>query len=134
VDSTVLFSASCSSTGAASALIDAGLRGDVELLYSSLILVEVERNLIDKAPMCLPRFLELRGAAVKSLIEPSRTLVDDAALIVDPKDAPIVAAAAQAEADYLVTFDRKHLIAKAPEIEAEFGIVVTTPSEVLAAL
>ncbi len=50
---------------------------------------------------------------------------------VELKDAPIVAAAAFANADYLATYDRRHLLAKRAEIEQAYGMLAMTPDEIL---
>jgi hypothetical protein len=47
--------------------------------------------------------------------------------LVHLKDAPIVAAAATAKADYLATHDVKHLLAQAQAIERAYGITVVLP-------
>jgi hypothetical protein len=46
------------------------------------------------------------------------------------KDAPIIAAAILAKPDYLVTFDRKHLI-QPPEVAALSGLVIALPEVAL---
>jgi predicted nucleic acid-binding protein len=47
------------------------------------------------------------------------------------KDAPIVASALTARADYLVSYDRKHILSQAAQIQADFGLIVTTPDQIL---
>jgi predicted nucleic acid-binding protein len=44
------------------------------------------------------------------------------------KDAPIIAAAKKARADFLVTLDKKHLLGK-PELVAFANIPIVTPQE-----
>jgi predicted nucleic acid-binding protein len=44
------------------------------------------------------------------------------------KDAPILAAAKQAQVDLLVTLDKKHLLGK-PELVAYLGKKIVTPKE-----
>jgi predicted nucleic acid-binding protein len=48
------------------------------------------------------------------------------------KDAPIVAAALTAQVDYLVTYDRKHLLAQAERIRSAYNLAVVTPDVVTA--
>ncbi len=51
-----------------------------------------------------------------------------------PKDAPVVATAIEAKADWLVSYDRKHLLRLADLILAEFGNSVAVPEDVLRSL
>jgi len=46
-------------------------------------------------------------------------------------DSSVLMAAAFANADYLATYDRRHLLAKRAEIEQSYGMVTTTPDEIL---
>jgi hypothetical protein len=57
--------------------------------------------------------------------------VREAAQFTEFKDAPIVAAAVQADVDYLISRDRKHLV-DVPEVEARSGIAVVLPEAALA--
>ena len=49
------------------------------------------------------------------------------------KDAPIVAAALNAKVQYLVTYDRKHLLGNAL-LERETGLLIVTPDIIVAKL
>jgi predicted nucleic acid-binding protein len=60
-----------------------------------------------------------------------KAAVRKAAQVVHYKDAPIVAAAAKAKAEYLATHDVKHLLAEAQAIEAAYNIMVLTPADLL---
>lgn len=61
-------------------------------------------------------------------------LVRQAAAIIAPKDAEIVAGAVHAGAMLLATYDRKDLLSKREEIFAAFAVTVATPEEILAGL
>jgi predicted nucleic acid-binding protein len=50
------------------------------------------------------------------------------------KDAPIVAAAPKAKADYLATHDAKHLLNHAQAIDKAYGITVLSPAHLLSIL
>lgn len=107
------------------------------LSISSLVLEETERNLARKAPEATPYFKLLREILAQQqavVPEPPRNLIQRAETIVDPKDVPIVAAAVHAAAAYPATYDRRHLVGRATEITAAFGISVVTPDDLLAAL
>ena len=68
------------------------------------------------------------------MIDPPPSLIDDIAKNVEPKDAPIVAAAVAAQADYLVTYDRHHLLSQAEVIRRHYGIEVVVPAVMLVRL
>ena len=114
VDSSALMAATLSSTGAAYDLLEAGQQGRIALVASPYVLREVERNLYRKAPRGLDALRERRDQL--ELIDPPPSLIDDIVRNVEPKDAPIVAAAVAAQADYLVTYDRRHLLSQADVI------------------
>jgi predicted nucleic acid-binding protein len=61
-------------------------------------------------------------------------LIDAIARNVEPKDAPIVAAVVAAQADYLVTYDRRHLLSQAEVIRRHCGIEIVEPAVMLARL
>ena len=131
VDSSVLVAAAISARGSARDLIVAGLRGELRLRISSLVLEETERNLSAKAPAALPLFAVVRESLEGDLVDPPGDLVVEVAKVVEPKDAPIVAAALVAQAWYLATYDRKHLLRQKEQIEAEYPIRIMMPSEIV---
>ncbi len=133
LDSSVLIAAAISARGSARDLLSRGLRGDIRLIISPLALHESERNIRTKAPHVLDAFAIL-AAVLTDRVTPTQAAVEQAAERVELKDAPIVAAAMAAQAEYLATYDRKHLLAKKAEIGEAFGIIVVTPDEVIAAL
>ena len=131
IDSSVLIAAAISPTGSARDLIKGSFRNKSKIVVSDLVLEETERNLTNKAPKALPTlqlFLEVLNPEV---VSPSKSLVLKVSRVVDPKDAPIVAGAVSAKTDYLVSFDRKHLLQHKQEIEANFKVKVVTPDEVV---
>jgi len=64
------------------------------------------------------------------LVKPTKRQILKATKIIEGKDAPIVAGAIFSKADYLVSFDRKHLLQHKKEIEASFKLKVLTPDKV----
>lgn len=126
LDSTVLFSAMYSTTGAAYQLIILGLAGVHHLVVSPYVLTEVERNLRAKAPRALGAFTSFTPL-ITCIDDPARSLVERAAELVVAKDAPIVAAAVSCNADFLATFDRADLISQADAIYQAFEITVVLP-------
>lgn len=129
IDSSVLIAAAISSTGAARDLILKALSGKIPIVVSDLVLEETQRNLTNKAPKVLPAlqlFLEVLNPEV---VHPSKTLVLKVAKVIELKDAPIVAGAISSKADYLVTYDRRHLLQHKKEIETNFKVNVVIPDE-----
>ena len=133
VDSTVLFAACASATGASRLLLDRGFAGIFQPYFSTLVLLETEGNLATKRPQALPQFIEYR-ARITTISDPPVDLVQRAMRVVAAKDAPILAAAVFAKTHYLVTLDRRHLVARGDEIASEFGLTVLTPGQALAQL
>lgn len=131
IDSSVLIAAAISSQGSARDLIKKSLRGEVEIIISDLVIEETQRNLENKAPQALPvlqLFLESLNPLV---ISPSKSQVLKISKVIEIKDAPIVAGAMKSKADYLVTYDRKHLLSHKKEIKTNFKLNVVTPDEVV---
>jgi predicted nucleic acid-binding protein len=109
IDSSVLIAAAISQRGTARDLLAAAFRGEYTRASSDLVLEESERNLARKAPRAVPVFQLFRSVLSALLTTPPDELVRQVATVIELKDAPIVAAAIHAGAQYLVTFDRKHL-------------------------
>lgn len=133
VDSSVLFAAALSSSGSARDLVLLATRGEIELILSSLVLAETERNLAKKAPRALPQFDALRDSGIFRISDPDCDLVRDVAAFIEPKDAPIVAGAIAARVRALATYDRRHLLSQAVVIQEHFGLKVDAPDQVLGA-
>jgi predicted nucleic acid-binding protein len=131
LDSSVLYAAAFSATGPARRLILKGLDGSIALALSDLVLEETKRNLKKNAALTLPSFTILADLLSPVITNPTKAAVLKAAQLVHLKDAPIVAAAAKANAEYLATHDVKHLLAHAQAIEQAYGITVLTPAALL---
>jgi predicted nucleic acid-binding protein len=134
LDSSVLYAAAFSAAGPARRLILKGMEGSVALAISDLVLEETKRNLTKNAPSALPYFTILADLLSPFIIQPTKAQVLKAAQIVHYKDAPIVAAAVKAKADYLVTHDVKHLLSHAKAIADAYMITVLTPADLLSVL
>jgi uncharacterized protein len=134
LDSSVLYAAAFSATGPARRLILKGLKGSIALAISDLVLDETKRNLTKNAPLALPSFMVLVDLLPPFITNPTKVQVLKAAQIVHLKDAPIVAAAVKANADYLATHDVKHLLSHAQAIADAYAITVLTPADLLSVL
>src|SRR5438874_1483312 len=100
--------AALSESGTSHDLFAAARDGRLVLFASSYVLRETERNLYRKAPRGLRAFWDLRDQL--ELVDPTIEVVAEVAGHIESKDAPIVAAAIAAQADYLVSYDRRHLL------------------------
>jgi predicted nucleic acid-binding protein len=134
LDSSVLYAAAFSASGPARRLLLKGMEGSVTLAISDLVLEETKRNLTKNAPSALPYFAILADLFSPFIINPTKAQVLKAARIVHDKDAPIVAAAAKAKAEYLATHDVKHLLSHAQAIADVYGITVLAPAELVSIL
>ena len=134
LDSSVLIAAAISSRGAARDLLMRGLRTEILLCVSDLVLEESEGNLRLKAPAALPAFQLFRPTLETCVVRPSRARILRVAAAVHVKDAPIVAGAIAARARLLATYDRRHLLNQKDVILSQFGVSVATPDEILALL
>lgn len=131
IDSSVLIAAAISPTGSARDLITSAIQGAFTIILSDLVLEEIVRNLSNKAPSALPALQLFLEALNPEVVSPSKSLVLKAAKVVDLKDAPIVAGAVSGKADYLVSYDQKHLLRHKDEIQANFKIKVVTPDKII---
>lgn len=134
VDSSVLFAGCLSSAGSARDLISQAKLGRASLVVSSVVWDETERNLELKSPEALPFLHMLDALQLARSVQPVDTLVAEVAQIIELKDAPIVAGAVTARANFLATYDRKHLLRQATIIQTRYGIIVTTPDVIVARL
>lgn len=130
VDSSVLFSACYSATGASRRLLEYALDEDVILVVSNIVLEETETNLSRKSPRSLPLFRELIELIPFERVQTTDAAVAQAAGCTEAKDAPIVAAAVAAEADFIVTLDHVHLI-DPPGVALGAGLAIVEPGVVV---
>lgn len=134
LDASVLFAASHSPRGFAHDLIVAGALGLVDLILSAYVIAETRRNLSRKSPSALPVFEAFLDGSFMIFSQPPAVLAHRVADHIASKDAPVVAGAFHAGAQFLATYDRKDLLAKRQEILAVYGVTVATPDEVIASL
>ena len=65
------------------------------------------------------------------MVEPDDDAIQRITRVVEPKDAPIIAAAIVAKAPIVTTYDQRHLLCRAAEIREAFGVEILTPRDVL---
>lgn len=110
VDSSVLFSAVNSPTGGSSKLFTLK---NIKLITSRVVLTETERNVREKLhEYHLDRLFMLVGkiGILKQL--PDNKLIKKAKEVITQKDSVILAESKRANADFLVTLDKKHFLTK----------------------
>ena len=133
IDTSVLFSASLSTTGASREIVRQGLRGTIQLVISKLVLTEATRNLAQKAPQAVPLFNQFLKTLPFEVVNPGKEEVQEAASYTELKDAPIIAAAKTAHVDFLVSLDRRHIIG-IEAVRKNSGLAIVLPDEFLSHL
>ena len=133
IDSSVLFSAAYSTRGYARELILMAVREEVILVVSPLVLDETRRNLAESAPETLDLLDLLVKAIPFEYANPTKAEVLSAAQNVALKDAPILAAAKKAQADLLVTHDKKHLLGNS-KADVYLGARIVNPKDAVESL
>lgn len=127
IDTSVLFSALLSSTGASAEILRFARDGKIKLLVSEYVIDETRRVLKLKAPHLLPIFEQILTKIVTVLPDPKKKEVENAEkMISDLDDAPILASAMKAKVDYLITLDRKDFI-NDPKVAAKSKLAIITP-------
>ena len=109
LDANILFLAGYSRTSPVHDLLALGRAGACELVASGYAVEEARRNLAAKAPAGAVESLTAALADVTSVAEARAPALEVAAtaVLTDPADVPILAAAIQCRADVLVTGDRR---------------------------
>ena len=130
LDTSVLFAAAYSETGASREIIRQAIRGAVGLVTSPLVLEEARRNLQAKAPEVLSDLDHLCEAVGFEIVRPTKRDIKGAMQYIVPKDAPIIAAAKHAQVDFLVSLDRRHLVGHS-DIAQRSGLKIVLPDELL---
>ena len=133
LDSSALFAGIASSKGASRALLLMSEINHISIIISEQVVVETERAVARKIPYAIN---DLRKAILSSKSQiVNNPPIDDVEankeLISDPTDIPIVLAAMKAQADFLVTLDRKHFIDD-PTVAQRSGLQIGTPGDALA--
>ena len=114
-------------------ILKLGEAGAITLLVSPQVIKEAEGALKRKAPESIPLLAILldRSGVTMADAAPRPSASALFAATGHPGDAQIVADALQAEADYLITLDREHLLGNALLAEA-FQFPIGAPGDFLA--
>lgn len=132
LDANVYFTGCASSSGASALVLRFARQGHIRIVASRLVLREAERNLRQKYSRSsvkeFHRFLQAVSMTV--LPPPSEKVLARYEAAIHPKDVPVLAAAVEANVDYLVTLDRKHFFTNTVRAVAK-GVRVLTPGDLL---
>ena len=133
MDSSALMAGILSAEGGARALLLLSEIDKIDLVVSEQVITEVERNIARKAPKLLPFARELvLQAKITILIDPKPEILKDRTdWISHIADLPILAAAADAHVDFLVTLNTKHFMDD-PQVAKRSGLHIGTPGDALA--
>lgn len=115
LDANVYFAGALSREGASSIVLELARRGKISVMASRLVLREADRNLRKKSSAgVLKSFRKfLHDTKIKVVPPPDEKFFEPYAEFLHPKDLPVLAAALQSSADFLVTLDRKHFFSSA---------------------
>jgi len=130
IDTNVLIAGVNSLTGASATVLDLCEARVLQMVVSRQILVEADRNFAAKFPQLIGRFRQFMHNLAPLMVEdPTPESMEKAATIVDRKDAPILAAAQNANVDFLITLDKRHFLN--PKTRQKVMLKVVSPIEFL---
>ncbi len=133
LDTNVIFSALHSPTGPPAHILRLHIDGAIQVVLSQQVLEELARTITAKLPAAADAVQTLLVNAPPEVVpDPPLAEVKRWTQMVGPVDAPVIAAALEAGADYFITGDRE-LLAKADEIAKE-GITALSPRQFIKAL
>lgn len=109
LDANVVVAACGSRTGGSHYLFEVAAHDSTwHLLTTELALQEARKNVLHKLPLSYHHFETLVLSYPLTIIQsPPKRIISAAQRVINPKDAPILAAAVVARADYLCTLDMK---------------------------
>ena len=103
----MIIAGSFSKTGASHIVLQLAEVGIIQGHISEQVVEECTWNIRKKLPSALPVFKSFLDASFSNVIVPVNRFLEKARDQADDKDVPILAAAMQAQADVLVTFNTK---------------------------
>lgn len=80
----------------------------IEVITSTQVITEAERNLESKIPKALPAFRLLVSRSLKIVEDPAPVELASHRGLADPQDLPILIAAVREDCDLLTTFNVRH--------------------------
>ena len=130
IDTHVLIAGVNSVTGASATILDLCEARVLQMVVSRQVLIEADRNFAAKFPQLVGRFRQFMHNLAPLMVEdPTPESMEKAATIIDRKDAPILAAAENANVDFLITLDKRHFLN--PKTRQKVMLKVVSPVEFL---
>jgi len=130
VDTNVLVAGIASASGASAAVLDLCEAEVIQMVISRQVLIEGDRTFSAKLSGLVSGFRQfMRNLNPLMVEDPSKMMMDRARTMIDPKDASILAAALEAQVDFLLTLDKRHFLSQSTR--SKIPIKVITPSEFL---
>jgi predicted nucleic acid-binding protein len=127
LDANVIFSALYSSKGAPNAILEAYVEGKIEVVISHQVIEETILNIQRKKPDLLPNlYFFLQQAPFEIQPDPSVEDIARWAKVINPPDAPILAAAIAAGPGFLVTGNTQHFTL---EVAKKAKLRILTPAQ-----
>ena len=112
IDTSVIFSACLSKTGASALLLGYCRKGKIKGYISKYVLSELKRNAVLKLDSVGKQRLNfyILQTSLNIVENPSIEEIQFCQKVINPKDAPILAVALKSKVDYLVTFNTKDFL------------------------
>ena len=130
IDTNVLIAGVNSVTGASATILDLCEARVLQMVVSRQVLIEADRNFAAKFPQLVGRFRQFMHNLAPLMVEdPTPESMEKAATIIDRKDAPMLAAAENANVDFLITLDKRHFLN--PKTRQKVMLKVVSPIEFL---
>ena len=127
IDANVLMAGVDSRSGASHAVLVLAEVGLFRLVTCRQVLDEAERNLRKKLPRALPNFAaQMAQLSLEIVPTPEEDRIRSWENVIEPKDAPILAAAVLAHPDRFLTLNTRDFT---PEVAKASGLVIQTPGE-----
>ena len=131
-DASVLVAGSHSEYGGSALLLDACSMAGFTAQTSFLVVLEALHSLEENFPQrSLDRFREYLVKVTWDLLPvPSAATLDRYASLIHPQDIHVLAAAAQGGSEFLLTLDRRHILAAVQPVQAAgLAIRIRTPGD-----
>ncbi|MBI3293019.1 MAG: PIN domain-containing protein [Elusimicrobia bacterium] len=126
VDTSALLAGLLSPQGTARQMLAAGELKLIELLISSDVLAEADRNIVKRFPQLAEEYRSFIRDMAPTLVEdPTREEIVAVVPWVGKDDAPILAAALKSKADFLVTWNTRDFMT--PKIPLTLPLKIRTP-------
>ena len=129
-DASVIIASIISPTGGSRELLKRHSQGEIQLLVNLYVVLEAKRNLTQKSPHNVGNVDMLIDLLALELVDLEAQRVREVAEYTEMKDAPVVAGAIMGKCQYLLTYDKQHLLDK-PEIATQSGLIIATPGDLL---